>query len=306
MGRGSKSPDIRGPNVLRDFEENAVGLLSLPLPRITCAKAYAGREKVVAAFERYYATHGIDTASQFLKARNKTSERWGLSINDQARLDAVNGHAILANTTPTAFWTLYHIYCDPAILDEVRAQILPLLTVEEQDDKMLCTINISHIRDVPILSSILHESLRHYASGTGVRVAVKDTMLDDHYLLKKDSFIFMPNRSYHFDSASWGPTVNDFDAHRFMRPKPHVPGAFRGFGGGANVCPGRYFAMNDILAMCAMFALRYDMKPHGGVWVHPGTDDSNMSLIVLPPKHKTNVDIVTRQGWEGRSWRFRY
>ena len=304
MGLGSGSRDIGNPNGPRDFEENAVGLLSFPLPRFTCAKAYAGREKIVAAFERYYAARGVDTASHFIKVRNKTSEGWGVPINDQARFDAVNGHAILANTNPTAFWTLYHIYSDPAILEEVRAQIFPLLTVEKQNDKIFCTIDVSKIRDIPLLSSILHESLRHYASGTGARVVLKDTMLDDRFLLKKNSYIFMPNHSYHFDGAAWGPTVNEFEAHRFMKPKPHLPGAFRGFGGGANVCPGRYLAMNDIFAMCAMFVLRYDMKPEGGVWVHPGTDDTNMSLIVHPPKRKIHVDIVTRHGWEGRFWRF--
>ena len=93
----------------RDFEQGAVGLLSFPFPKITCSKAYAGREKIVAAFERYYDENGPLSASHFVKALGQASNGYYLSVNNQARLDAVNGHAILANTTPTAFWTLFHM-----------------------------------------------------------------------------------------------------------------------------------------------------------------------------------------------------
>ena len=292
----------------RDFEEGAVGLLSFPFPSVTCSKAYAGRERVVTAFEKYHNDNGPQTASHFVKARGKTSNGYNLSVNDQARFDAVNGHAILANTTPTAFWTLFHILSDAKLLEEVRQQVMPLLEVEDDNATPLRTICISKIRDVPILNSILHESLRHYASGTGSRIVLEDTMLDNRYLLKKDCFIFMPNHSYHFDGAAWGPTVKEFDATRFLKENKstHHAGAFRGFGGGVNLCPGRFFAMNEILSMCAMLALRYDITPASKEgWIHPGEDNSNMSLIVNPPKQKIGVNVVARKGWEGGSWAFK-
>jgi len=291
-----------------DFEEGAVGLLSFPFPRVTCSKAYAGREKIVAAFERYHNEEGPQTASHFVKARGKTSERYHLSVNDQARFDAVNGHAILANTTPTAFWTLYHIFSDSAVLDEVRQQVMPLLTTEERDGSSFHTIAVGAIRDVPLLNSVLHESLRHYASGTGSRIVLEDTMLDDRYLLKKSCFIFMPNHSYHFNPGAWGSSVMDFDAGRFLKknkPCNHA-GAFRGFGGGANLCPGRFFAMNEILSLCAMMALRFDIRPASSEkWIHPGEDNTNMSFIVHPPKRKVPVRVEARKGWEGGHWSFR-
>lgn len=282
-----------------------MGVLSYPFPSLTCAKAYAGREKVVVAFERYYEAGGIDSASQYLKARSRATESFDLSVNDTARIEAITGHGLLANTKPTAFWTLYHLFSDPLLLQEVREQSIPLLTVEENNGTVLRTIDIANIRNVPILSSLLQESLRHYASGTGSRIVVEDTMLDDRYLLKKNAFIFMPNHSYHFDAFVWGPTVKAFDARRFIKAKSHHAGAFRGFGGGANLCPGRFLAANQILSMCAMFALRYDIAPVSGEWVHPGTEDSNMTLIVHPPKNVTNVRVTVRKGWEGGSWAFK-
>lgn len=284
-----------------------MGLLSLPIPKVTCSKAYAGRERVVNAFERYYLENGVQMASCLMKSCRQTRDRYSVSLNDQARMEAVNGHALLANTAPTAFWTLYHLFTDSMILNDVRKQVKPLLTVEHRNGTVLRTICISKIREIPLLNSLLHESLRHYASGTGSRVVLEDTMLDNRYLLKKNTFVFMPNHTYHFDAAAWGPTVEDFNAYRFLKgDKPaHHAGAFRGFGGGANLCPGRFFAMNVILSMCAMMALKYDVKPTSNdEWIHPEKDNSNMALIVSPPKQNMLVEVMTREGWEGGSWAF--
>ena len=65
---------------------------------MTCAKAYTGREKVVVVFDRYFEARGLDSASQYLKARMRATESSGLSVNDKSRLEAITGHALLANT----------------------------------------------------------------------------------------------------------------------------------------------------------------------------------------------------------------
>ena len=228
-----------------------------------------------------------------------------LSSDDKARFDPTFIHALIANTTSTAFWTLYHMFSDPEVLAEVRSVLMLLLAVRVEDGKTYREINISAIREVPILKSILHESLRHYASGTGTRIVLEDTMLDNRYLLKKGCFVFMPNQSYHFNATAWGDTVANFDAHRFMKSNDQHSGAFRGFGGGVNLCPGRLLAMNAVLAMCAMFALRYDMKPVSGTWAHPSTDNSNMSVVVHPPKEKVAVKFLAREGFTSGSWAFK-
>ncbi|KAL8784395.1 MAG: hypothetical protein Q9213_003995 [Squamulea squamosa] len=287
------------------FEDNMIGLMSFPLPSVTCATAYAGREKVVAAFEKYFVNHGPDNASHLLQSRSKASDGFNLSINDKARLEVTLGHALLSNTTPTAFWTLYHIFSDSKVLNEVREEVSKLLILETHGDTTTRTIDIGRIREVALLNSVLHESLRHYGSGTNSRIVLEDIMLDGKYLLKKDAFVFLPNHAYHFDRLSWGDTVNDFDSYRFIDAKAQPSGAFRGFGGGANLCPGRFFAASEILSMCAMFAMRYDLKPALGTWHHPGTDNSNMSVQVHPPKREVSVNITVRKGWEGGKWAFR-
>ena len=153
-----------------------------------------------------------------------------------------------------------------------------------------------------------------HALGAGARVVLQDTVLQSRWLLKKGSYIFMPNRAIHFDTASWGPSANTFDAQRFERIKSAgakvAPGAFQGFGGGQNACPGRHFAMMQIVALVAMMALRFDVKSaaekrEGDDWVMPVQDERDMSLVISPPKGEVLVDVVPRRGWERRQWGFK-
>ena len=157
--------------------------MSLPLPWITCAKSYAAREKLVSAFEKYYVARGYDTASHWVQGATRVSNRYGISDKDKSRLDISNSHAIISNTVPSAIWTIYHIFSDATIVDEIRDAMMPYLTITKNDGVVIYDIDLSQIRDVPILRSVLHEALRHYANGRGTRIVVEDTMLDNRYLL---------------------------------------------------------------------------------------------------------------------------
>lgn len=288
-----------------EFEQRSGRLLYFPAPKLTCAKVYSGRETLVTAFEKYIVDGGPINASHLVQAEKKVFEQRDTSINDRARFGLVQAHGLLANTTPTAFWTLYHIYSHPVFLTEVREQVSPLLTTKKENGITTYTIDVENIREVTLLHSVLYESLRYYSSGTGVLKVLEDTMLDEKYLLRGNSLIFLPRHVFHFDRSSWGSTVNDFDPRRFVNLKSYPSAAFRGFGGGANVCPGRLFAMSEILSMCAMFALRYDMMPVSGKWIHPGVNNQYMATLIHPPKRRCEVKIVERKGWEGGVWAFR-
>ena len=290
-------------------------LLAGIIPQILAPKGYAGREKVVAGFQKYFATSGHKTASNLIQEQIEILERYGVGSEDIARFESVRGFAILRNALPTAFWTLYHIFATPRILARVREQVTTILTVDNTNtDTRYCTIDLARLDEAPVLASVVQESLRMYALGASARIVLQDTMLQSRWLLKKDSYIFMPNRATHFDTASWGPSANTFDAQRFEHIKSGrdkvAPGAFQGFGGGQNSCPGRHFAMMQIVALVAMMALRFDVmsameKMDGDDWVIPMQDEGDMSLVISPPKGEVLVEVVPRQGWEGRQWVFK-
>lgn len=128
------------------------------------------------------------------------------------------------------------------------------------------------------------------------------TVGDNQYLLKKNSMVIIANKAIHYDQKTWGETADVFRANRFCGK---VPGhAFRGFGGGSNLCPGRGFAMVEVAALVAMLAMRFDLVPVGGNWFEPGQDLNNMSLQVAPPGRKVMVTIIPREGSSEQKWSF--
>ncbi|KAG9237430.1 cytochrome P450 [Amylocarpus encephaloides] len=302
---GPQNP-YQDPEICRafwEFQENVPGVMFFPFSKYTCARPYAAREKVTEAFIKFYANGGNDTASPWVQGATNVSNRWKITDLDKARLDIANSHGIIANATPTGFWTMYHIFSDQAVLQEVRATMEPLLTTTEIDGNINYILDVCQIREIPLMKSILYEVLRCYANGVGTRMVVEDTVLADRHLLKKGSFLFISNQSCHLDQSSWGPTAHQFNARRFVESKT-PRNAFVGWGGGQSMCPGRFLAQNQILSFCAMMALRFEARPRGGSWVHPGTDTRNTTINVHPPKREVLVDITPREGRRLGSWRF--
>jgi cytochrome P450 len=92
-------------------------------------------------------------------------------------------------------------------------------------------------------------------------------MLDSKYLIKKGRMVTLPGPVQHSDTRAWGENAADFNHTRFMQPDKRVPAAaFRAFGGGASLCPGRHFATTIILNFTAMLVMHSDIVPAGGVW----------------------------------------
>lgn len=250
----------------------------------------------------YFGSEYYLQGSDFVKTRRKTVHYEDL-IGDIARSETVNGIAILGNSVPTAFWTIFHIYSDWGVLQTVRDQVSQITSLSP--DGRTKFINISKLRDAPIIFSVLQEALRHRATGTGPRLVMEDISVgDEGYLLKRGSLVIIANKALHFDKEEWGDDVAAFRADRFCKKTPSR--AFRGFGGGVNLCPGRGFAMVEVGALIAMLAMRYDIEPvvAGQGWREPGQKMTNMSLQIAPPGAKVVVDFVPRPGAMDFTWEF--
>lgn len=233
------------------------------------------------------------------KGRHTTTSDYAISSDDTARFEAVQGVTTLSNTIPSGFWTLFYVLSQGEVLRNVRAEAEKRLTVETIDGKIVRTLDVSNIRESILLTSIFQEALRHQALGTGSRMVTEDTMLNNQFLLKKGAFLIMPNEPVHFNEQVWGSNFKAFDAQRFESTGSKVPsGALQAFGGGMNLCPGRYFAMTEVLCMVFLCTLKYDFVPLSGKWENPKPDHNVTSSIVLPPQNKLIVQIeeIGKQG----------
>ncbi|KAL8924173.1 MAG: hypothetical protein Q9172_002795 [Xanthocarpia lactea] len=260
------------------------------------SKGFHGREKVVHAMERYFTAKGQDCGSDLVQVRYKILSQQ-FDLQDIARFECVNGIALLLNTVPAAFWTIYHVFSDRKLLRTVREEALSLSTSWGKDGTTTGKIDLAIQKDMSLLTAILHESLRYRGSGIGPRFVMEDTMLNDFYLLRKGAFVIIPQRHLNFNQSAWGGSANIFDPARFLKngsnPKLH-PGAFRGWGGGANLCAGKRFATKVIDALLAIMTISYEMTSASGDWEEPGQDLSNISLAIGPPKRKVRVNLTPR------------
>ncbi|KAI0975052.1 cytochrome P450 [Xylaria arbuscula] len=138
------------------------------------------------------------------------------------------------------------------------------------------------------------ETFRFHGIGVSLRKVLHDETLQG-WLLKKDS-IAADN-----SVPCWGGDVSRFDHKRFLRTvdnektgKQLNPVAFRGFGGGATLCPGRHFASTEILVFVSLVILKFDIRPLGDYWKIPSVKNSNPSMALNQPDHDLDVELTLR------------
>lgn len=230
--------------------------------------------------------------------RAKVLREYGIPEPDIARFEAVNGFGILLNLLPTAFWTLWHVLADPELLSAVRdeARAAGLTTLDDCLPDSVAALK--KLDDLPLLTSVMKEAMRHHGAGVAARMVMDDHMLGGEYLLKRDSYVFIPNQAIHFDKASWGASVNTFVPNRFTRDsgeKIH-PAAFRGFGGGVNLCPGKAYSLRLITGVVAAVALRFEGSSVGADgWRDPGHDEKSMAITLARPLREVKVSFAKRE-----------
>ena len=283
------------------------------LPSITARKGIAGREIVVKAFEKYFSTEGHKKGSILTKNRYEASAKNGVKLEDIARFEAAGANATLVNTVPAAFWMLFLVYShSPSLLNELRNEIDAVVTSKVDKIGLVRNLDITSLKtNCPLLTSTYQEVLRYRSMGTSVRQVMEDTVLDNQYLLRKDCMVQMPSRVLHLSNV-WGTDADEFNPKRFMKDKSQNSGggkrptaaAFRAFGGGTTLCPGRHFSTNEILAVVTMFVVRYDMKPIVGEWSLPRTDNTMVAAVIMEPDTDVEVEVSPRSGTADERWTF--
>lgn len=274
-------------------------------------KLLKARETVVSAMTDYMHNGGYKTASGLVRMRfEHHHDQFGLSLGDIARGELGNTFAVLGNTTPCSFWLLYHIFSDEKVLADVQRELSDLVHEDRDDNGVLHSIDLAAIREsCPILMSTFQEMMRFRAVNPGPRVLLEDVNLDGRYVLKKGSMLMTPATVQHSDIAAWGEDAGIFDHLRFARKpgdgrkRPNRV-AFRAFGGGHILCPGRHFAATEIMVFAALLVLQFDVVPVNGEWIEPICDNTPaQSGFPIPDK---DVEIELRPKDVTKRWNFRF
>jgi hypothetical protein len=304
---------VHGQLFLRKLESELPRLLVDVLPQYTAPGSIQAHRKLTSAFSKYYETggNGNENAPDFIEAKKGLSKKYDLSDSYNPRADIGELMGMLFNVVPTSFWLLLYIFSSPSLLADLRAEIRGLLTLHEVPDPVTKIrtqhghLNLTQLKqDSPLLHSTWQEVLRVVSSVTTNRYVLDDTIINGEILLKRGGIVQIPGAVMHMDSNLWGLDANDFNPRRFMaaRPKQH-PAAFRPFGGGSTLCPGRHLAHTEILGFAALMILGFDLESKTGKWELP---EKNTRCLpgVLKPVRDIEVTISQRAGFERIKWSF--
>lgn len=151
----------------------------------------------------------------------------------------------------------------------------------------------------------------------------EDTLIADKYLLKKNSIVQIASGIIHVDEKVWGADAATFNPRRFISsssnnteqfstgsgaageqtatqlPKNVPSAAYRAFGGGGVICPGRHFARSEIVGFTALMLLAFDVTMEDdGVIELPEKDDRRIPLSVMKPAKDVRIRIRRREASE--------
>ncbi|KAK1832500.1 cytochrome P450 [Podospora conica] len=300
-----------------DFDHGIGGLLAGVVPRVTARRAYAGRERLVAAFTEYLegGRHLEEGASEIVRRRVEILRGYGLPMGEAARSEVSFLFAGIVNTATTAFWTVVHVFARPGLLRRVRAELMAGAVTEldfggGKPTRLLDLEAVKAGRGSPTLGAVVREALRTGSDNYSTRLVGEDTMLAGRWWVGKGSVVQVAGGVIHEDEAIWGDSAAEFDPLRFLngsgkgeeeKQKKVHPAAFRAFGGGKTLCPGRHFATYEIVAFAAMIILTFDLEAVdgkgkvGGKIVVPAKEDGVLPVHILEPKTAVKVKVRVRE-----------
>ncbi|KAK7992451.1 cytochrome P450 [Apiospora saccharicola] len=295
---GPRNP-FKDPAVRAAYYKLEGGLITLItgfLPSLLAKEALKARRVISEAFLKYYAEGGLEEASVYARNRYQYPSSLGVPLEDVAKMETGGSIGLISNTMPATFWTLYHTFSNPTVLEDCREEVKK--AIREKDGESY--LDLAYIKSsCPLLVSTMQESFRVHSVGMSARAVVEDHFLDGKYLLKKGSTVLIPSTVQHSSPTAWGQNVDEFNPRRFIKePKAkHNPVAFRAFGGGATLCPGRHFASTEILAFASIILLRFDIKPVADSWDTDLYKETNAAFRI--PKHDIDVELNLR---DSRKW----
>lgn len=285
------------------------------LPGVLAPTGNRARARLGAAFQDYFRHYepGQSTRSAMAEKRHNINTEYGITPWNAGRLEVGVLLGILANIIPTMFYMLIHIYYDQHLLKRIRNE-LETSSVKTDADGKTRNLSIVTLKEkCHLLHATFREVLRHHALGSSVRYVREDTLLDGRYLLRKGMVVQMPMSVLHSDRGAWGADASTFCPDRFLVHGSEDVGksvrqtsasAFRPFGGGTSLCPGRHVATLETMALAAMMVLRFDLKPVNGPLVIPASKQESLATNVFPPERDVKIRLLGRDVADGVQWRF--
>ncbi|KAJ4288664.1 hypothetical protein N0V90_011901 [Kalmusia sp. IMI 367209] len=337
---GPQNPFALTPSLVQDFwtwERGMIAVMADLLPQVTARQPYLARQAVNTALEAFVSQEHYRTASPMIQKRVQINLKHGLTTQMAGHAELILLFGIIGNAVPTTFWALAHIFSDPDLLSRIREETSTavLCTRSDPGAPKEKVISVTQLKaNCPLLVSTYRETIRSIANLSSVRLVMHTHTITAPgrrpYLLRQGSMVQIASGVIHALESVWGPNASAFDPERFMSstgtneqfssssaassateytatalPKGVPSAAYRGFGGGSVICPGRHFAQNEILGFVTLCVHMLDIvdAETGKAFALPVRDDGRIPLSVMKPVEEPQVLIQRRRGEESTIWR---
>lgn len=153
----------------------------------------------------------------------------------------------------------------------------------------------------PILHSSFKEAIRLGNQIFEHRYAIRDATVKDEngteYLLRKGVDVMWSIKSMHRLKDCW-PEATDFRPERFLptqmdhkQQQSYVP-----FGGGKHLCPGRYFAVAEVLGLIIIMVVGFEVDGPKPTDTEIGTPA--MTVAIPRPSQGSKMKFRRKSCWE--------
>ncbi|KAF5121151.1 Abscisic acid 8'-hydroxylase 4 [Metarhizium anisopliae] len=217
------------------FEANILNLSVFPMPWLFFPRLFRARELVAAAFISYMHNNAHEKSSLLVRMLYEHNHhQFGLGVEDIGRGQLGIAFAMFGKSAPCALWLLYHVFSSCQVLAAVRWEASAIARENHKDN----------------VNSTFQETLRHRTISPGIRKVLRNVLIDEQFLLTKGMILATVQ---HSNIEARGPDAREFHYARFMHRglasgfKRPDKAAFRAFGGGHDLCPGRHFASFEIM-----------------------------------------------------------
>ncbi|MBV1860936.1 MAG: cytochrome P450 [Nannocystaceae bacterium] len=216
-----------------------------------------------------------------------------LPEDDRGRMRLPALWAIHANTIPSTFWTLYWLLRHPDALAAVHAEVKAHSS--EAGGPKVCDLS-----DLKLLDSAIHEALRLSSGSLTIREVLENFLFETeggtHKLRRGDRVCLAPFITHRDPDVFEDPLEYKYDRFyaeegrkQFYKDGKRVPLPLMPFGAGSSMCPGRFFAVNEIKLFMTTVLTHWDIEL--GSDPHPAFEFGRAGLGIYPPAHDVSVRI---------------
>lgn len=264
---------------------------------------------------------GKDTA-EFVRGRARVLRNYNVHPTEIGNVEIMLPYAANTNTVPTLFWLITYVFSQPQLVARLHVEVASLASREGSGNGsgQEVVVDLSNVEArCPQLTACYRETLRMTNHQTSARRVVKDTILSDgkgnSYLLKAGVDVQLSIATSHLTEDVWGPNPSEFNPDRWLRDSGAEDAkarrqAYQPFGGGHHLCPGRNFALAEIMAVMTTLLLGYDVDSlDGKPWKIPQWAEWSLVDSINKPVNDgagLGVKMSRKSDWENVTLRYTF